>query len=507
MRQAMWKKTQVRVCIDAPFQILIRIYLSIPVVNGISPCCRAHECRKLCHRPGECEDSDPGTRCAQPCGRSRKFCDHACTEHCHAPLPCKEDKPCQSKAIILCPCQNLKRETKCLACLDNPYPARKTLECDGECLRLQRNKRLAEALKIDPTTHSNDHIPFSSQTLKMFAANQSWCQEKEREFRLFAADGQLKRKRFDPMLSHQRAFLHSLARDFGFDTLSEDPEPYRHVSVFKTPRFVRPPMKTLAQALKIQNSKAKPASVASTFGSERIAASSSRQEPYNALLLSGARFGLTSDELDSVLMPELEKHACSAVFTTFFLDGHEVVIRASSKATAPWRKHDTEGIITDLKPVIMSLVVGAHKLAESVMLCSADLSGNVIKRERRSVIGTWNTIASRGNECSGSSRGISPSATARSVEKKPGAGVRSFNKWTLLGSSSFASMSSVPSSPTARSSGYVALKLKKKQKEVEEPVEESWETAAEKVELESRREDGHVENEIGDSHNGQTSAP
>jgi transcriptional repressor NF-X1 len=54
------------------------------------------------------------------------------------------------------------------------------------------------------------------------------------------------------MQANQRAFLHSLAEDYGFDSESQDPEPHRHICIFKTPRFVSAPMKTLAQCVKIK---------------------------------------------------------------------------------------------------------------------------------------------------------------------------------------------------------------------------------------------------------------
>ncbi|KAK4136739.1 hypothetical protein BT67DRAFT_448052 [Trichocladium antarcticum] len=215
--------------------------------------CGTHECRKPCHKPGECEDTGlSGSHCPQSCGKIRKSCEHACTDQCHAPFPCKEDKPCQSKAFTTCPCQHRKQEVRCQATRLNPWPAREsTLKCDDECLRLQRNRQLAEALNIDPQTHTDDHIPYSDTTLKLFRTNVGWAQSQEREFRVFAAAPDEKRLRFKPMQSSQRAFLHALAEDFGMDSESQDPEPHRHVCIFKTPRFVSAPPKTLAQCLRV----------------------------------------------------------------------------------------------------------------------------------------------------------------------------------------------------------------------------------------------------------------
>ncbi|KAK1769692.1 hypothetical protein QBC33DRAFT_332130 [Phialemonium atrogriseum] len=258
--------------------------------------CGTHECKKLCHRPGECEDvAISGSRCSQPCGKVRKSCDHTCVEQCHAPYPCKEDKPCQSKTFITCPCQRRKQETRCLATRLNTWPTREPLKCDDECLTLQRNRRLAEALNIDPETHTNDHVPYSDATLKLFKDNVNWAQGQEREFRVFAADPDEKRIRFKPMPSHQRAFLHALAEDFGLDSESQDPEPHRHVCVFKTPRFVSAPRKTLAQCLRIARTAAAAAAAASSLRPPPTTTAGHNQL-FNAFLLTTPRFGLTINE-------------------------------------------------------------------------------------------------------------------------------------------------------------------------------------------------------------------
>ncbi|KAI4146868.1 MAG: hypothetical protein LQ340_005778, partial [Diploschistes diacapsis] len=150
-----------------------------------------------------------------------------------------------------CSLAHLKTETKCLASRNNEGNTKKTLKCDDECARLERNRRLALALNIDPETHKDDHVPYSSATLRLYVQNPTWSAPHEREFRIFAADDAAKRLRFKPMQKQHRAFLHNLAQDFGLDSESLDPEPHRHVCIFKTPRFVAAPMKTLAECMRI----------------------------------------------------------------------------------------------------------------------------------------------------------------------------------------------------------------------------------------------------------------
>ncbi|KAK4241808.1 hypothetical protein C8A03DRAFT_11970 [Achaetomium macrosporum] len=378
--------------------------------------CGAHECRKPCHKPGECEDAGvSGSYCPQRCGKVRKSCEHACDEQCHAPYPCKEDKPCQYKTFVTCPCQRRKQEVRCQATKSSPWSTREiTLECDDECLRLQRNRKLAEALDIDPDTHSHDHIPYGDFTLKFFRENTKWAQEKEREFRAFAAAPQEKRLRFKPMPSHQRAFLHALAEDFGLDSESQDPEPHRHVCIFKTPRFVSAPHKTLAQCLRI----AKAASNLGTGASSlRPAAPPGPQkqvssQAFNALLLRNPRFGLTVDELNAALATDLasSRTGPALTYTTSFLpSSEEVLIKATPVLTAAAVATSLAPAPQEVEPTLSKLKIAVAQtvsrlgLAGAVSLCHVDgVAGqNVITRREDDAAGGdaggWSAVASRGS--------------------------------------------------------------------------------------------------------------
>ncbi|KAI0555399.1 hypothetical protein F4679DRAFT_523582 [Xylaria curta] len=396
--------------------------------------CGTHSCNKLCHRSGACEDQGiTGSHCQQPCGKTRS-CGHLDTEQCHAPYPCKEEKPCQSKIFVTCECQHRKQEVKCLATKAQPSPQRPLLKCDDECLRLQRNARLASALNIDPQTHTDDHVPYSDTTLKLYRENPQWAHIYEREFRVFAGDRTEKRLRFKPMKSNQRAFIHSLAEDFGFDSESSDPEPHRHVCLFKTPRFVSAPLKTLAQCAKIRASQ-------DSLTQQSTIANDATTIPYNALLLTNTQFGLTIEELDAALKKEYAAHP-TVKFHTSFLPSEEVVIRGSGT----WTSQTLEASLTALKSTLRT-TVRRLKLAENVFLCSVDDSLNVLRREESQARGEggWSAVVGR--------------TTAR---PKP--------------TDSLASPASAP-----LRSKFVALKKEPKKKVEEEPVEEDWEAAAEKL--------------------------
>ncbi|TGJ87812.1 hypothetical protein E0Z10_g983 [Xylaria hypoxylon] len=326
-----------------------------------------------------------------------------------------------------------KQEIKCLATKVQPSPQRPLLKCDDECLRLQRNARLASALNIDPQTHTDDHVPYSDTTLKLYRENPQWAHIYERELRVFAGDKAEKRLRFKPMKSHQRAFIHSLAEDFGFDSESSDPEPHRHVCLFKTPRFVSAPMKTLAQCAKIRASQ-DPSTQQSTIANDATAV------PYNALLLTNPQFGLTIEELNASLKREYAAHP-TVKFHTSFLPSEEVVIKGSGS----WTSQTLEASLTALK-LTLQQTVRRLKLAENVFLCSVDESLNVLRREgsRTQGEGGWSAVVGR--------------STAR---PKPSA-------------------SSVPPTLLPLRSKFVALKKEPKKKVQEEPVEEDWEAAAER---------------------------
>ncbi|KAL3417979.1 nf-x1 finger transcription [Phlyctema vagabunda] len=340
--------------------------------------CGIHYCQKACHRPGDCEDA--AAPCSQLCGRRKTVCDHTCSDPCHAPYPCKEVTPCQAKTFVTCQCQHQKQAAKCLASKSSEGNSKKTLDCNDECLKLQRNAKLAAALDIDPTTHTDDHVPYSQQTLDMYKATPKFAQTYEREFRVFAADESEKRLRFKPMQASQRAFIHSLAEDFGLDSESQDPEPHRHVCIFKTPRFVSAPMKTLGQCLKLK-------AVAVVDAAPPSKGLVSTAEPFNAFLLASPKFGLTVDELQADLLPELSTTPLS--FEISFLPSGEIVVKGQEPPS--WHVK-VESTMVSLKAGLTRRVKSLG-LASSVTLCHVDPSLNILRREDDHAGGGWSQVA------------------------------------------------------------------------------------------------------------------
>jgi transcriptional repressor NF-X1 len=233
------------------------------MVCGETLKCGSHTCRKQCHRPGECEDAlEP---CKQACGKTKKLCGHPCSEPCHAPFACTEKEPCPTMVMITCPCGRLRREKRCNAARsvtkgqtaqNETPPATASLKCDDECARLERNRTLASALKvdIDPSTTlaqnassqlPSTNMPYSEETLDLYvqissSATLSTLQDYEATLHSLAASATQRSVRFQPAKAPLRAFVHSLAADWGFASESFDPEPHRHVFVLKPTQWASP---------------------------------------------------------------------------------------------------------------------------------------------------------------------------------------------------------------------------------------------------------------------------
>lgn len=367
-----------------------RIDVLCGLVCGKALKCGSHTCRKTCHKAGECEDAHQ--HCQQECGKAKKTCGHPCEQPCHAPSTCKEDRPCPFKVMITCDCQRKKEEVRCNARSSNPEPSGRqtSLKCDDECARLERNRKLAMALHISDD-HTDDHVPYSTATLQMYLEDVAWAHAQEEALRLFAADETQKRYGCQPMKSRQRSFIHSLAEDFGFDSESLDPEPHRHVVLFKTPKFVAAPMKTLVQAARVKRAQLNvPAPVQSA--PERKA--DEVKHEYNGLMLTKPKFALTEDEL----RPVVKKATPTIDLDIVFLPNDEGVALLPSMSWETPEQLTT--LLTSLQPTIAG-EVSKHNLAGSVVLCQFDTTGIDIKvvqqqgKPSDNLTNGWSKVAAR----------------------------------------------------------------------------------------------------------------
>ncbi|KAK2743732.1 FKBP12-associated protein [Onygenales sp. PD_40] len=149
--------------------------------------------------------------CTRICGRMLKCSTHTCPELCHK-------GPC-------------------------------------ECGRLERNRTLASALNVsidpqttsaaNPSTQTASTLPYSEETLDLYlklstSSTLSTLQTYQSTLHSLATSQTQRSARFPPARSQLRAFIHSLAADWGFKSESFDPEPHRHVLVFKSASWLPP---------------------------------------------------------------------------------------------------------------------------------------------------------------------------------------------------------------------------------------------------------------------------
>ncbi|KAK2783846.1 FKBP12-associated protein [Emmonsiellopsis sp. PD_33] len=173
--------------------------------------------------------------CTRICGRMLKCSTHTCPELCHK-------GPC---------------EKRCNASRDKIRPSQSptSLKCDEECGRLERNRTLASALNVsidpqttsaaNPSTQTASTLPYSEETLDLYlklstSSTLSTLQTYQSTLHSLATSQTQRSARFPPARSQLRAFVHSLAADWGFKSESFDPEPHRHVLVFKSASWLPP---------------------------------------------------------------------------------------------------------------------------------------------------------------------------------------------------------------------------------------------------------------------------
>lgn len=248
-------------------------------------------------------------------------------------------------------------------------------------------------MNIDPTSHQTDHVPYSDATLRLFQDSPSWAETQEREFRVFAKSPNEARLKYKPMPSAQRQFLHVLAEDYGLESKSDDVEPFRYVVVFKGSRFVSAPAKTLAQCVKIRATQAAEAAAASRPPSPPPLPVS---EPFNALLLTAPRFGLTIEDVTTALKADFAKQP-SLHYTVEFLPSDEILLPITAHYSAFLSPIAMEQTLMTLRPRLLETVEKPPQLAGGVVLCHVDTHGAVSRRQNisgRDASG-WSAVAGR----------------------------------------------------------------------------------------------------------------
>lgn len=404
--------------------------------------CGSHLCHKTCHKGGQCDEP-----CKQQCGKPKSVCGHPCLDACHAPFQCSEVKPCPAILTLKCPCGGLKQDIKCGATKANPTGSKKEFKCTDAC----RSRRLALALALDPDRDASAAPPYSEETLFFYNRDKKFASAIETKYRSFADTPTSKRLAFPPMKSSQRAFLHTLATDYGLDSESQDPEPYRSVVLTKGSTFLATPRKSIAEYLA-----SKPSALPSTMPASVLQQlKKPLKAQYNALLLRGIRVGMLTAELERELEGVLRESQLR--FGIAWCGDEEVLLEPRACSLG------AEQVETELGEVATRVkrVVAQRGIAESAELCVVGRDGQVVGRQ-----GQWATVAA--------SRGAPPA-------KLMVAGVSTRNGFGMLGGggggeSSAAGAGWVEGKPEGLAKGKLVLQKRDKGKEKE--VVDDWEMAA-----------------------------
>jgi transcriptional repressor NF-X1 len=284
----------------------------------------------------------------------------------------------------------------------------------------------------------------------MYQQNSTWAATQEKQLRLFAADPEEKRLRFKPMPPSQRAFIHLLAEDFGMDSESMDPEPHRHVAIFKTPKFVMAPMRTLADCARTRQVQQRlaPASVpaATSAAPLRAKPSNTNGDPYNAFLILNPRFALTTEELNPIIRSVLATTSFRCELEVTFLPSEAVALKPPLAARLSIPERDMQTMLESIRTPLTKALI-AQNIGKNIQLARLDSSLNILRKESD----------------------VGPGSGWSEVAASKGVPNRQIQKPTSFGNKG----------------GFAVLSLssqKKKQKEVPVEVAESWEEAEEEEE-------------------------
>lgn len=224
--------------------------------------CGRHRCPRICH-PAPCIDTD--FKCTQPCPKVREQCRHPCGLPCHDG-DCPQQS-CKATVNVTCHCGH---RTGTMSCAENQTAFQRLmssamaskhhaledgqtlditdvikdgglnrnsiLDCNNECLQIERNRRFALALQLqNPELTSKLKPPIYSDFLKdqMRQNGVLVTSVFNKLTELVESAKQSKQKSrshaFTPMKSDHRRVIHELAEFFGCETQSYDDEPKKNV--------------------------------------------------------------------------------------------------------------------------------------------------------------------------------------------------------------------------------------------------------------------------------------
>lgn len=243
----------------------------------VLPC--GHHCLKPCHQGPCMEEND---KCTQPCSIMRVECIHPCALNCHQGQACPPSS-CKAMVTLKCSCGNRETQVECsdggatyqrlsseafarqqqmskgtvdISNLFHSEGKQKVLPCNEQCTAIERNRRLAEALKIDEHGPAAMEQQIYSSFLQMWARQdpmliQSVEQELTNIIDAVAWLDKTKRSHtFPSMRREKRQVVHELAEVFDCKSVSIDEEPNRSVMVTAVRGVSRIPHILLSDSVK-----------------------------------------------------------------------------------------------------------------------------------------------------------------------------------------------------------------------------------------------------------------
>uniref|UniRef100_A0A6B2KX83 R3H domain-containing protein n=1 Tax=Arcella intermedia TaxID=1963864 RepID=A0A6B2KX83_9EUKA len=225
--------------------------------------CKDHTCSRLCHdgpcevpfdertRVSQLEEASEGDAeearetCGQKCKKELKNCLHLCKEVCHPGRACPTE-PCKQKSKISCSCGRLTQDVPCIGRNTTALP------CDDVCKKEIRNKQLAIAFGILPTTKPPQ---YSDILLNMAKVSPQFILNLEARLNQFIRNSDSKLK-LPVMDTVQRRTVVELAKYYGLDFEIMGVDPQKYIVLTKKAGTSRLPTALLSQMASFQDDSA-----------------------------------------------------------------------------------------------------------------------------------------------------------------------------------------------------------------------------------------------------------
>ncbi|KAI9204843.1 uncharacterized protein BJ171DRAFT_442072 [Polychytrium aggregatum] len=343
----------------------------------ISPC--GHTCRRFCHS-GACVDGE-AFKCLDKCGKIRPSCGHRCGFNCHGSKECLEDRPCLFKIAQSCKCGNRISQVVCGGSKHTLGQAPQTLLCDDSCALLERNRRLAAALEITPTSRitiegHDTGTEFTETLLKFAKGNMTWVKGIESQLEAFVRDESKRMLHFPHGKRTAMNFLYELASFYSLSPEIVDAE--RGVgSVIvrkqanRMPAVPAPLLSTAAVSYRPGTVGAQ-AAAASTNALKPLEVVNTRQVSMNALYLEGLQFGMDSRDVKILLEPIF---GSDIVLSIKWISDDDCVLMLGSQTTRLTSEAVEEILIDRLVAVKQKFV--ENNWVRDVKCCWVTLEGEI----------------------------------------------------------------------------------------------------------------------------------